>query len=76
MLWRFYRAPAAADRALVGGSGLGLAIVESVGRLHGAAVVPGASPRLGGMRVPVRFAAAVSVPALKGEGAGKAGGGA
>ncbi len=76
VLGRFYRAPAAAGSAPVGGSGLGLAIVESIARLHGTAVALDASPRLGGLRVAVRFAAAAGVPALPGGGTGSPGGGA
>ncbi|MFD2299762.1 ATP-binding protein [Paracidovorax citrulli] len=76
VLGRFYRAPAAAGSAPVGGSGLGLAIVESIARLHGAAVALDASPRLGGLRVAVRFAVAAGVPALPGGGTGGPGGGA
>ncbi|WP_026433113.1 ATP-binding protein [Paracidovorax oryzae] len=76
VLGRFYRAPAAAGSAPVGGSGLGLAIVESIARLHGTSVALDASPRLGGLRVAVRFAAAAGVPALPGGGTGSPGGGA
>lgn len=76
LLGRFYRAPAAASSAPVGGSGLGRAIVELIARLHGAAVALDESPRLGGLRVAVRFAAAAGVSALQGEGTERAGGGA
>ena len=38
------------------GSGLGLAIVQAVAQAHGASVALDASPRLGGLRVTVRFA--------------------
>lgn len=58
VLGRFYRAPAAGGAVPVAGSGLGLAIVQSIARLHGAEVALDASPRLGGLRVAVRFAAA------------------
>jgi len=37
------------------GSGLGLAIVQTIAQAHGATVVLGASPRLGGLRVEVQF---------------------
>lgn len=67
---------AASTAPVGGGRGLGLAIVELVARLHCAPVVPGASPRLGGLRVAVRFAATAGVPALQGEGTERAGGGA
>ena len=40
------------------GSGLGLAIVQAIAQGHGAAVALDSSPRLGGLRVAVRFAAA------------------
>ncbi len=60
----------------MGGSVLGLAIAEWIARLHGVAVALSASPRLGPLRVAVRFAAAAGVPALQGKGAGRAEGGA
>jgi len=50
-LQRFVRA--AGDGTL--GSGLGLAIVQAVAQAHGASVALDASPRLGGLRVTVRF---------------------
>lgn len=40
------------------GSGLGLAIVQAIAQGHGATVALDSSPRLGGLRVTVRFAAA------------------
>ena len=40
------------------GSGLGLAIVQAIAQAHGASVALDASPRLGGLRVVVRFAPA------------------
>ena len=52
---RFYRV--AGSRAP--GSGLGLAIVKSIATCHGASVTLDRSPRLGGLRVEVRFRAAV-----------------
>jgi two-component system, OmpR family, sensor kinase len=57
VLGRFYRAPAPEGAAPVTGSGLGLAIVQSIARLHGASVALDASPRLGGLRVALRFGA-------------------
>ncbi|GKT26013.1 ATP-binding protein [Acidovorax sp. SUPP3334] len=58
VLGRFYRAPQAADGgAQVPGSGLGLAIVQSIARMHQAQVDLDGSPRLGGLRVSVRFEA-------------------
>jgi two-component system OmpR family sensor kinase len=54
VLDRFYRA-GQAQTAQAPGSGLGLAIVKSIADLHGATVVLGASERLGGLRVIVRF---------------------
>ena len=54
VLDRFYRA-GQAQSAQTPGSGLGLAIVKSIADLHGATVVLGASERLGGLRVIVRF---------------------
>ncbi len=50
---RFYRV--AGTEAM--GSGLGLAIVQAIAARHGASVQLDASPRLGGLRVQVRFAA-------------------
>lgn len=44
------------------GSGLGLAIVQAIAQAHGASVALDASPRLGGLRVTVRFAAAATTP--------------
>ena len=52
---RFYRV--AGSRAP--GSGLGLAIVKSIASSHGALVTLDRSPRLGGLRVEVRFRVAV-----------------
>lgn len=54
VLDRFYRA-GPTQTAQPPGSGLGLAIVKSIAELHGATVVLGASERLGGLRVTVRF---------------------
>ncbi len=52
---RFYRVPGSqAD-----GSGLGLAIVRAVAQAHGAEITLGASERLGGLKVVVRFPVAV-----------------
>jgi two-component system OmpR family sensor kinase len=53
VLDRFYRAAQAAPGAA--GSGLGLAIVQSIARLHGAALVLEPSPRLRGLRVALTF---------------------
>lgn len=44
------------------GSGLGLAIVQAIAQAHGATVALDASPRLGGLRVVVRFPVAVTTP--------------
>jgi two-component system, OmpR family, sensor kinase len=44
------------------GSGLGLAIVQAIAQAHGASVALDASPRLGGLRVVVRFPAATAAP--------------
>ncbi|GKT14942.1 sensor histidine kinase N-terminal domain-containing protein [Acidovorax sp. SUPP2522] len=56
VLGRFYRAPQAVEGgAQVPGSGLGLAIVQSIARMHQAQVALEGSPRLGGLRVSVRF---------------------
>jgi len=54
VLDRFYRV-GQAQSAQAPGSGLGLAIVKSIADLHGATVTLGASERLGGLRVAVRF---------------------
>ncbi|MGJ7491354.1 ATP-binding protein [Variovorax sp. ZT4R33] len=54
VLDRFYRADPT-QPAQPPGSGLGLAIVKSIADLHGASVVLGASERLGGLCVAVRF---------------------
>ena len=54
-LQRFVRATSAADEATTPGSGLGLAIVQAVAQAHGASVALDTSPRLGGLRVRVRF---------------------
>jgi len=50
---RFYRGLDTATTA--GGSGLGLAIVKSIAERHGAQLRLDSSPRLGGLRVEVRF---------------------
>lgn len=71
VLGRFYRAPAPEGAAPVAGSGLGLAIVQSIARLHGASVALDASPRLGGLRIALRFGA---LPEAAG-GEGRDGGG-
>jgi two-component system OmpR family sensor kinase len=57
---RFYRAgkEAAPGEAPEAGSGLGLAIVKAIAERHGAALQLGASERLGGLKVEVRFPAA------------------
>ena len=52
VLDRFYRIAGTPST----GSGLGLAIVNSIAELHGATLRLGHSPRLGGLRVEVRFA--------------------
>jgi two-component system OmpR family sensor kinase len=52
---RFYRVSGAGAP----GSGLGLAIVQAIAASHGAAVSLDRSPRLGGLRVEVRFPAMV-----------------
>ena len=54
VLDRFYRVSGADGT----GSGLGLAIVKSIAALHAATVTLDDSPRLGGLRVAVRFPAA------------------
>jgi len=51
VLDRFYRVPGASEP----GSGLGLAIVKAIAELHGAALALDESPRLGGLRVTLRF---------------------
>lgn len=56
VMQRFVRE--AADSAP--GSGLGLAIVQAIAQAHGASVGLDASPRLGGLRVTVRFAGVVT----------------
>ena len=53
VLDRFYRVPDAPAR----GSGLGLAIVKTIADQHGATLLLGASTRLGGLRVELRFPA-------------------
>ena len=53
VLDRFYRVAGTQTT----GSGLGLAIVKSIAELHGAQLTLDGSPRLGGLRVQVRFAA-------------------
>ncbi|NDP61854.1 ATP-binding protein [Polaromonas sp.] len=52
---RFFRA---SDTAQQSGSGLGLAIVKAIADRHGAVLTLGESPRLGGLKVEVRFAPA------------------
>ena len=52
---RFFRA---SDTAQETGSGLGLAIVKAIADRHGATLALGASERLGGLKVEVRFAPA------------------
>ena len=54
---RFYRANGVQGNG-VQGSGLGLAIVQSIAQWHGAHLELDASPRLGGLRVALRFALA------------------
>ena len=49
---RFYRVPGSGAQ----GSGLGLAIVRTIAASHGATVALDRSPKLGGLRVEVRFA--------------------
>ncbi|EJE53179.1 signal transduction histidine kinase [Acidovorax sp. CF316] len=44
------------------GSGLGLAIVQAIAQAHGATVALDASPRLGGLRVVVRFPVTATTP--------------
>ncbi|WP_298234344.1 ATP-binding protein, partial [uncultured Azohydromonas sp.] len=51
VLDRFHRVPGTEAP----GSGLGLAIVKAIAELHGAALRLERSPRLGGLRVEVRF---------------------
>lgn len=55
VLDRFYRSQDA-QSTQIPGSGLGLAIVQSIAQRHGAALILGTSPRLGGLRVSVCFA--------------------
>ena len=57
VLDRFYRANDV-QGSEVQGSGLGLAIVQSIAQWHGAQLALDASPRLGGLRVTLRFARA------------------
>ncbi|MDH6184082.1 two-component system OmpR family sensor kinase [Polaromonas sp. CG_23.6] len=54
---RFFRA---SDTAQQTGSGLGLAIVKAIADRHGAVLALGESPRLGGLKVEVRFAPAAA----------------
>ena len=54
-LQRFVRVGSDSSAATTG-SGLGLAIVQAIAQRHGAVVELGASDRLGGLRVGVRFA--------------------
>ncbi|RYF22330.1 MAG: two-component sensor histidine kinase [Comamonadaceae bacterium] len=57
VLARFHRAlQARGDGSPIPGSGLGLPIVQSIARMHGAALQLSGSQRLGGLRVEVRFA--------------------
>jgi two-component system OmpR family sensor kinase len=56
---RFYRVAGSAAQ----GSGLGLAIVQTIAANHGATVALDRSPRLGGLRVEVRFAREGVTPA-------------
>jgi two-component system OmpR family sensor kinase len=56
---RFYRTQDAAGRG-ASGSGLGLAIVRTIAQRHGAEVTLAASPKLGGLRVEVRFGASAA----------------
>ncbi len=62
VLDRFYRANGE-QGSEVQGSGLGLAIVQSIARWHGAQLELDASPRLGGLRVTLRFALATPAQA-------------
>ncbi len=59
---RFYRAgkEAAPGEAAESGSGLGLAIVKVIAGRHGAALQLSSSARLGGLKVEVRFPAAMA----------------
>ncbi len=54
VLQRFHRAPAN-GMPPAEGSGLGLAIAEAIARLHGARLVLGSAPRLGGLRAEVHL---------------------
>ncbi len=56
VLGRFHRATQAdAQGRPIAGSGLGLSIVQTIARMHGAAVELGSSARLGGLSVSVRL---------------------
>jgi two-component system OmpR family sensor kinase len=64
---RFFRAgqeAGRADEAPQSGSGLGLAIVKAIAARHGATLQLGRSERLGGLRVDVRFPAALDSGAV------------
>lgn len=61
VLDRFYRG---AQDGAVQGSGLGLAIVQSIAQWHGAELVLEDAPRLGGLRVALRFARAPASEAV------------
>ncbi|WP_311222508.1 MULTISPECIES: ATP-binding protein [unclassified Acidovorax] len=67
---RFHRAAQSeADGDAIAGSGLGLSIVQTIARMHGAAVVLDASPQLGGLRVTVSLPlhASAAEPAVAGQ---------
>ncbi|MGH1359020.1 MAG: ATP-binding protein [Burkholderiaceae bacterium] len=57
VLERFHRVPQASDSTDVPGSGLGLALVKTIADRHRAKLLLARSPRLGGLRVSVRFPA-------------------
>lgn len=62
VLARFHRAAQTdAEGRAIAGSGLGLSIVQTIARMHGAALALDASPRLGGLRVTVSFAPPAAV---------------
>ena len=52
---RFFRVPETSASSATNGSGLGLAIVKAIADRHSATLVLTTSPRLGGLRVEVRF---------------------
>ncbi|HAL37479.1 MAG TPA: two-component sensor histidine kinase, partial [Polaromonas sp.] len=58
---RFFRASEVPSET---GSGLGLAIVKVIAERHGATLALGQSSRLGGLKVDVRFPAALPAPVL------------